>query len=302
MSENNMKYTEIPSGVMGSLRREHNNRKVKTVDNCPASESAIAYAFEELKSKESQKVEAHLQSCRSCLNLVLDAREADIEAKKAAGQPVKMSPELSDAITRPEKPSLLEKLAAGLRMPSMAPKIIAAVAVACIVVPVTYIALKDPATNKNLPIVIKKIPAVKNKKSRPAEPPADDAQPVPSSINSITVHDRQTTDPFEPIFDSKDRSTVAKKKRSKRVPRAPLEALDLSQLKLVGVMLSESGNTALVEDASGKGYVIKKGTYIGTNAGKVTHILKDRFIVEEEFESIDGKRVVQIREIKLHKP
>ncbi len=302
MSENNVKYTDIPSGAVDSLRRGYKGRKVKTVDDCPASESAIAYAFEELDAEERQKIEAHLQACRSCMNLVLDARQADIEAKEAAGQPVKILPELSNAITRPEKPSFLEKLAAGFRMPAMAAKIIAAAAVACIVVPVTYTALKDPATNKNMPIVTKKIPAEKNKKSRPAEPPADDAQPVPSSINSITVHDRQATDPFEPIFNGKDQHVAALKKRSKRVPLTPLEALDLSQLKLVGVMLSESGNTALVEDASGKGYVIKEGTYIGTNAGKVTQILKDRFIVEEEFEGIEGKRVVQIREIKLHKP
>ena len=302
MSENNMKYTEIPSGIMDSLRHDYNHRKVKAVDDCPASESAIAYAFEELNAAERQTIEAHLQTCRSCMNLVLDAREADIEAKEAADHPVKILPELSDAIVRSENPTFLEKLAAGFRMPSIAPKIIAAVAVACIVVPVTYTALKDPATNKNLPIVTKKIPAEKNKKSEPAEPPADDAQPVPSSINSITVHDRQATDPFEPIFNAKDRHTVSKKKRSKRMPRTALEALDLSQLKLVGVMLSESGNTALVEDASGKGYVIKEGAYIGTNAGKVTQILKDRFIVEEELEGIDGKRVVQIREIILHKP
>ena len=302
MSENNMKYTEIPSGIMNSLRHDYNNRKVKAVDDCPASESAIAYAFEELNATERQTIEAHLQTCRSCMNLVLDAREADIEAKEAADHPVKILPELSDAIVRSENPSFLEKLAAGFRMPSMAPKMIAAVAVACIVVPVTYTALKNPATNKNLPIVTKKIPAEKNKKSEPAEPPADDAQPVPSSINSITVHDRQATDPFEPIFNAKDRHTVSKKKRSKRMPRTALEAIDLSQLKLVGVMLSESGNIALVEDASGKGYVIKEGAYIGTNAGKVTQILKDRFIVEEELEGIDGKRVVQIREIILHKP
>ena len=302
MSENNMKYTEIPSGIIDSLRHDYNHRKVKAVDDCPVSESSIAYAFEELNAAERQTIEAHLQTCRSCMNLVLDAREAGIEAKEAADHPVKILPELSDAIVRSENPTFLEKLAAGFRMPSIAPKIIAAVAVACIVVPVTYTALKDPATNKNLPIVTKNIPAEKNKKSEPAEPPADDAQPVPSSINSITVHDRQATDPFEPIFNAKDRHTVSRKKRSKRMPLTPLEALDLSQLKLVGVMLSERGNTALVEDASGKGYVIKEGTYIGTNAGKVTQILKDRFIVEEELEGIDGKRVVQIREIILHKP
>jgi len=85
-------------------------------------------------------------------------------------------------------------------------------------------------------------------------------------------------------------------------PGTPLEALDLSQVKLVGVTLSDKGNTALVEDASGKGYVIKKGTYIGGNGGKVILILKDRFIIEEEIEDVHGKIISQKTVIKLHKP
>jgi len=108
-------------------------------------------------------------------------------------------------------------------------------------------------------------------------------------------------DPFEPLFREKAVS-VKKKKDKKRIPRTPLERIDLSQLKLVGIILASSGNRALVEESSGKGYVIKKGTYIGVNAGKVVKIKKEKVVVEEEFEDVFGKTKLRQREIKLPKP
>jgi type IV pilus assembly protein PilP len=110
-------------------------------------------------------------------------------------------------------------------------------------------------------------------------------------------------DPFEPLFRNKPSpEKIKKSKRKRRVPRTPLERIDISQLKLVGIILAGTGNRALVEESSGKGYVIKKGTYIGTNAGKVTDIKKDMVIVEEEFEDVFGKLKVQKKELKLPKP
>ena len=109
------------------------------------------------------------------------------------------------------------------------------------------------------------------------------------------------TDPFEPLFKEKP-VVIKKQERKKRIPRTPLERIDLSQLKLVAIILASSGNMALVEEASGKGYVIKKGTYIGTNAGKVVQIKKEKVIVEEEFEDAFGKVNTRQRDIKLPKP
>ena len=40
-------------------------------------------------------------------------------------------------------------------------------------------------------------------------------------------------------------------------------------------MRTTKGNSAIVEDATGKGYVIRKGTYIGLNSGQVIKIEKD---------------------------
>ena len=67
-------------------------------------------------------------------------------------------------------------------------------------------------------------------------------------------------------------------------------------------MLSEKGNKALVEDASGKGHMIHEGTYIGANAGKVSRILKDRVIIEEKIEDAYGKIRTQKKILKLNKP
>ena len=109
-------------------------------------------------------------------------------------------------------------------------------------------------------------------------------------------------DPFEPLFREKPVVAVTKKKRDHRVPRTPLEKIDLSQLKLVGIILAASGNKALVEESNGKGYVIKAGTYVGTNAGKVVKIEKDKVIVAEEYEDVLGNVTVRNKELKLPKP
>jgi type IV pilus assembly protein PilP len=81
-----------------------------------------------------------------------------------------------------------------------------------------------------------------------------------------------------------------------------LERISLNQLKLVAVIRASSGNRGLVEDNSGKGYIIKNGTYIGLNSGIVTQINANKVIVEEELENLMGELVLQNTEIKLQKP
>ena len=93
-----------------------------------------------------------------------------------------------------------------------------------------------------------------------------------------------------------------KRTRKRRAPRTPLERLGLSQLKLTAILMAPSGNRALVQEASGKGYVIKSGTYIGLDGGKVIEIQKDRVVIEEEVEDFLGKLSKRKKELKLPKP
>jgi type IV pilus assembly protein PilP len=57
-----------------------------------------------------------------------------------------------------------------------------------------------------------------------------------------------------------------------------------------------------VEDATNKGYPIKKGTYIGLNSGQVIQIERDRVVIEEEIENLLGEWITQTTELKLQKP
>ncbi len=128
----------------------------------------------------------------------------------------------------------------------------------------------------------------------------------------LTAYDpKGKADPFEPLFKEeakeKKKTEVASAQDSskpKTPPRrlTPLEKLDLDQLKLVGIIRAESGNKALVEEASGKGYIIVKGTYIGIRSGIVVEIKQDRIVVEEKEEDVLGKVIVRKRELKFNRP
>ena len=113
-------------------------------------------------------------------------------------------------------------------------------------------------------------------------------------------------DPFEAPFEA-DTGPVGvaptkKRVQKKRMPLTPLQKISLGQLKLVAIVLSPNGNKALVEEPSGKGYVISKGTYVGQNYERVKAILKDRIIVEGEVEDyITGTTKLQTTELKLQK-
>jgi type IV pilus assembly protein PilP len=133
------------------------------------------------------------------------------------------------------------------------------------------------------------------------KPPTAQKPKIPEITDFYTSEGK--LDPFEPLF-KKERVSLAvgKKKIKRRKPLTPLERINLSQLTLVGIIQAPSGNRALVQESTGKGYIVKKGTYIGTNSGKIVQILKDRIIVAEESEDIYGKVSVIKKPIKLQKP
>lgn len=151
------------------------------------------------------------------------------------------------------------------------------------------------------------IPAAASKdsdKTKPAteeKPSSNKAKPASKKGQPPAYNPEGKTDPFKPLFQEKP-ELPRKKKLKRRTPRTPLEKLSLSQLKLTAIILAPSGNRALVQEASGKGYVIRNGTYIGLDGGKVVDIEKGRVIIEEEIEDIIGKLTTRKRELKLPKP
>lgn len=91
------------------------------------------------------------------------------------------------------------------------------------------------------------------------------------------------------------------KKELEKIPVTPLQQFELASMKVVAIMWGEIGKYALVEAPDGKGYTIKKGTYIGKSRGIVKNITDDAIIVEEKYQDVDKKIKTRNVELKLKK-
>ena len=173
-----------------------------------------------------------------------------------------------------------------------------------------------PTKSAALPVVEAAAPAAPTVAVANAALPMDG---VKKATNAIAVTDSQVAsllniqapapynpkgkaDPFEPFIKDEGQQVAKSLRPKKRTPQTPLEQIELGQLKLVAIIAAATGNRALVEESSGKGYILKEGTYVGMNSGKVVGIAIDKVLIEEEFEDVYGKTITQKKEITLPKP
>jgi type IV pilus assembly protein PilP len=173
---------------------------------------------------------------------------------------------------------------------------------------------KEPVVTKQIAKTEKKTPASEQKDTAAAGPQKADAKPVQvAEAESITAPEPKRMpynpagklDPFAPLYkeeqEKEAKKVVARPKGPER-PRTPLEKLDLAQLKLTAIVSAGNERRALVEEVSGKGYVVEVGTRIGLERGKIIEIAPDRIIIEHEDEDDFGKASSKKRELKLQKP
>lgn len=64
---------------------------------------------------------------------------------------------------------------------------------------------------------------------------------------------------------------------------SPLQRFDLSQLTVTGIVWASERPRALIEDPTGKGYVVQTGAAIGKNRGRIVHIGDNRVTVKETY-------------------
>ena len=92
-------------------------------------------------------------------------------------------------------------------------------------------------------------------------------------------------DPFRPLA-SKAKGAAARPREN----LSPLERFELGQLKLVGIVWDIKEPRAMVEDGLGLGYIVKVGTPIGPNEGKVKAIKPREIVIEETYTDFFGAR------------
>jgi type IV pilus assembly protein PilP len=82
-----------------------------------------------------------------------------------------------------------------------------------------------------------------------------------------------------------------------RAELPPLQRVELSDIKLVGVVSDTSGYYGLVVTPDGKGYTVRAGTMMGTNNGKIKAVSEQKLIVAEPTMDYTGKMTT--REIEI---
>ena len=84
---------------------------------------------------------------------------------------------------------------------------------------------------------------------------------------------------------AKMKAAAAEKLRRMREPKTELQKLNLAQLTLTAIIQDRSKSWAMVRDEKGMGYILKKGTAIGTMGGRVAKIsgVQKKVIINEPY-------------------
>ncbi len=129
--------------------------------------------------------------------------------------------------------------------------------------------------------------------------PAGTGAPVPRVPGLPTAQEAfdptGKRDPFRPYVTSAE---LAERRSKEQL--SPLQQLELSQLRLVAIVWGMRRNHAMVEDSGGVGYVLRVGTKVGPNGGRVARITPDAVYVEESFRDATGS--VLTNQITLRLP
>ena len=122
-------------------------------------------------------------------------------------------------------------------------------------------------------------------------------------------------DPFKPLIQKKQKIAKKIKGRPEKF-KGPLEKFELSQYRLIALMVVKGIPRAMVKAPDGKSYTVKVGEYIGMNDGVVKRIetkvividenglrvekSPDRIVVEEVgLDSYTGQEVKEYRYIAM---
>ena len=111
-------------------------------------------------------------------------------------------------------------------------------------------------------------------------------------------------DPFDPLVYDKMPVVTDGKGVLHTAPEeqlTPLQQFEISQFRLIGVIIGKGQPTAMVVAPDGKAYVLRKGVKVGKNNGVVKSITSSAILIEELYQDLSGEMLKNELEIKLPK-
>ena len=124
------------------------------------------------------------------------------------------------------------------------------------------------------------------------------------------------TDPFLPFIAPQDEMNIPKTAKPLEEdssteappeparPLTPLELMSVAEIEtgLKAIMWGEMGRRAVIQDPTGKGYIVSIGTPIAGSNGVITEIFKDRIVIQQEvWDKKAKKMIVKNVSVKLNK-
>lgn len=126
----------------------------------------------------------------------------------------------------------------------------------------------------------------------PPKPVAKAEEEAPVEIYSYNPAGKR--DPFQSFINTRTKD-VSEVDGS----AAPLQRWDVERYVLRGVIFGTDSPRALLIDPEGTGHVVKLGSYVGRNWGKVTSIADQVVVVTEEYTNMDNELVVNPVQLKI---
>ena len=125
---------------------------------------------------------------------------------------------------------------------------------------------------------------------------------APLAIVLATFTAPALADPVDPPESSYAYSPVAKRDPFVNVleaypgdpppVRTPLQRFTLDQLTLTSVLARGGTGFAMVEDPTGRGHTVTRGTIIGPMGGRISRITKECITIQQDYRDYTGRKVV----------
>jgi type IV pilus assembly protein PilP len=122
--------------------------------------------------------------------------------------------------------------------------------------------------------------------------PADEGKALRAAAAAYRYDSTNKPDPFKPF--------IFVNKKADRT--SPLQKFDVGQITLKAVVWGVNNAKAMVEDPTGKGYVVQVGTDIGKNNGKVIGIKDRQVLVRETYVDYTGRATTKDVTLKIMTP
>lgn len=100
----------------------------------------------------------------------------------------------------------------------------------------------------------------------------------------------------------RQKQAAAEKLKELLIARTELQKLSISQLTVTAIVQAENMAWAMVRDPKGRGFVLKKGTRIGTNGGVVSKIAtsEKKIVIKEPY--LEKELYIKYKNVEMKLP